>query len=190
MPRDKRTHSPEPQHGYNKRSKQSHRSSRSPSPTWRPRNSRADYRDRDRDSRDSRREDWDSRRKDDRRRSRSRDRRRSPSRERDRRRSRSRDRDRDRRDGDRDRRAPTPPRARPVEAEKPATDTPPAAEDPKKKARREALEAWKKEQAARKALDEAKAKAMALAGKAPPPAGECFLSNLRLSWFHTTWSFS
>ena len=33
------------------------------------------------------------------------------------------------------------------------------------KAKRERLEAWKKEREAKKALDEAKAKAMALAGK-------------------------
>ena len=38
-------------------------------------------------------------------------------------------------------------------------------EDEKLRAKRERLEAWKKEREAKKALDEAKAKAMALAGK-------------------------
>ena len=171
MPRDKRSHSPDPQHGSYKRSKQSHRSSRSPSPTRRPRNARADYRDRDRDSR---RDDWDSRRKDDRRRSHSREKRRS--------RSRDRDRDRDRRD--RDRRPLTPPRSRPVEALKPTTATPPVSEDPKIKAKRERLEAWKKEREAKKALDEAKAKAMALAGKSAPPAGEPVFVALPTSRCH------
>ena len=36
------------------------------------------------------------------------------------------------------------------------------------KAKRAKLEAWKKEREAKKALDEAKAKAMALAGKSVP----------------------
>lgn len=36
------------------------------------------------------------------------------------------------------------------------------------RAKRAKLEAWKKEREAKKALDEAKAKAMALAGKAAP----------------------
>lgn len=36
------------------------------------------------------------------------------------------------------------------------------------KAKRAKLEAWKKEREAKKALDEAKAKAMALAGKSAP----------------------
>ncbi|KAF9055079.1 P-loop containing nucleoside triphosphate hydrolase protein [Hymenopellis radicata] len=48
-----------------------------------------------------------------------------------------------------------------------ATETPPP-EDEKVKARRDKLEAWRKERDAKKALDEAKAKAMALAGKAAP----------------------
>lgn len=53
-----------------------------------------------------------------------------------------------------------------------AAPTPPP-EDEKLRAKRAKLEAWKKEREAKKALDEAKAKAkaMALAGKAPP--GEC-----------------
>ena len=42
------------------------------------------------------------------------------------------------------------------------------------KAKRAKLEAWKKEREAKKALDEAKAKAMALAGKSAPP-GESLL---------------
>ncbi|KAG5648687.1 hypothetical protein DXG03_000033 [Asterophora parasitica] len=65
---------------------------------------------------------------------------------------------------DRDRR-PTPPRAAPAEA----VQTPPP-EDEKLKAKRAKLEAWKKEREAKKALDEAKAKAMALAGKSAPVA--------------------
>lgn len=40
-----------------------------------------------------------------------------------------------------------------------------AEEDEKIKAKKAKLEAWKKEREAKKALDEAKAKAMALAGK-------------------------
>lgn len=172
MPRDKRSHSPE-DHGYHKRSKQSHRSSRSPSPTWRTRNSKSDFRDKDREPR---RDDWDTRRKDDKRRSHSRERRRSRSRDRRRSRSRDRDRDRDRdrRDRDRDSRA-TPPRSRLADAEKPQGTTPPSVEDPKIVARRERLEAWKKEREAKKALDEAKAKAMALAGKSIPVSGEFIL---------------
>ncbi|KAF7794559.1 hypothetical protein EIP86_005694 [Pleurotus ostreatoroseus] len=61
---------------------------------------------------------------------------------------------------------PSPPR--PVEKE--ATATPPPIEDEKLKAKRAKLEAWKKEREAKKALDEAKAKAMALAGKSAPPS--------------------
>jgi ATP-dependent RNA helicase DDX46/PRP5 len=44
----------------------------------------------------------------------------------------------------------------------------PPPEDDKLKAKRAKLEAWKKEREAKKALDEAKAKAMALAGKSVP----------------------
>ncbi|GJJ07301.1 hypothetical protein Clacol_001502 [Clathrus columnatus] len=44
----------------------------------------------------------------------------------------------------------------------------PAVEDPKLKARREKLAAWKKDKKTKNALDEAKAKAMALAGKSAP----------------------
>jgi|SRR5882724_10704727 len=155
MPRDKRSRSPEQSHGSYKRSKQSHRSSRSPSPTRRPRNARPDYRDRDR------RDDRDSRKRDDRRR------------------SRSRDRDRERRD--RERRPLTPPRSRPIEVEKSKVATPPVPEDPKIKAKRERLEAWKKEREAKKALDEAKAKAMALAGKSVPTGGSSHSIHLSTS---------
>ncbi|KXN86398.1 Pre-mRNA-processing ATP-dependent RNA helicase PRP5 [Leucoagaricus sp. SymC.cos] len=56
--------------------------------------------------------------------------------------------------------------------EESAAPTPPP-EDEKTKARRARLEAWKREREAKKALDEAKAKAMALAGKAvPAPAAK------------------
>ena len=57
----------------------------------------------------------------------------------------------------------------------PAAATPPASavEDEKLKAKRARLEAWKKEQGAKKALSEAKAKAAALAaGKSVPSTGE------------------
>ncbi|KAJ3517972.1 hypothetical protein NLJ89_g166 [Agrocybe chaxingu] len=107
-------------------------------------------RDRDRDrGRDGDR-DWDRRRDD-----RFRDDRRRDSYRDDRRRSRSRS---------RERRIPTPSRPTPP-AEK--VQTPPP-EDEKLKAKRAKLEAWKKEREAKKALDEAKAKAMALAGKSAP----------------------
>ncbi len=159
MARHDRSYSPD---SPNKRVRpSSYRSPRSPSPTrrnsQRPRydDDRRDRdggreRDRDRDryrddryrddrKRDGHRDDRD-RRRDDRRRSRSR----SPPR----------------------RRAPTPPRKEPTPP--PAT---PIVEDEKMKAKRERLEAWKRKREASKALDEAKArsKAMALAGKAPPP---------------------
>ncbi|KAJ7095258.1 P-loop containing nucleoside triphosphate hydrolase protein [Mycena belliarum] len=135
----------------NKRVRPSHRSPRSPSPTRRSTQrlpasrSRHDDRDRDRYRED--------RYRDDRRRDSYRDDRRD-----DRRRSRS----RDRRSRSRERRAaqpPTPPRP----AAEPVPTPPP--EDDKIRARKEKLEAWKKEREAKKALDEAKAKALALAGK-------------------------
>ncbi|THH02455.1 hypothetical protein EW026_g468 [Hermanssonia centrifuga] len=53
--------------------------------------------------------------------------------------------------------------------EKEAAPTTSPVEDEKLKAKRAKLEAWKKEREAKKALDEAKAKAMALAGKSVPP---------------------
>jgi ATP-dependent RNA helicase DDX46/PRP5 len=52
------------------------------------------------------------------------------------------------------------------------------------KAKRAKLEAWKKEREAKKALDEAKAKAMALAGKVAP--GEFFSPFSKPTWFHST----
>lgn len=61
---------------------------------------------------------------------------------------------------------------------KPQVATPPVPEDPKIKAKRERLEAWKKEREAKKALDEAKAKAMALAGKSAPPGGEFCVTSV------------
>ncbi len=147
----------------NKRVRASHRSSpRSPSPTRRtqrpPRSRYDDDRDRDRDHRDRDRY-RDDRYRDDRRRDY--DRRGDPRDDRrdDRRRSRSRDRK------DRERAPPTPPRAPP---EKEAAPTASPVEDEKLKAKRAKLEAWKKEREAKKALDEAKAKAMALAGKSVP----------------------
>ncbi|KAJ7086764.1 P-loop containing nucleoside triphosphate hydrolase protein [Mycena epipterygia] len=150
MARRDRSISPETS---NKRVRPSHRSPRSPSPTRRSTQrapaSRSRYDDRDRSrERDRYRED---RYRDDRRRDSYRDDRRD-----DRRRSRSRER--------RAAQPPTPPR--------PAADpvpTPPP-EDEKIRARKEKLEAWKKEREAKKALDEAKAKALALAGKSAPVA--------------------
>lgn len=166
MPRRERSYTPDTS---NKRVRPSHRSSpRSPSPTRRnaPRPSnrsrydderdrdrererdRDRYRDRDRDrDRDRYRDD---RYRDDRRRDSHREGR--DDRRDDRRRSRSRD------------RASTP--SRPP-AQNSVTLTPPH-EDDKIKAKRAKLEAWKREREAKKALDEAKAKAMALAGKAAP----------------------
>ena len=58
-----------------------------------------------------------------------------------------------------------------MEADKPKAAVSSVPEDPKIKAKRERLEAWKKEREAKKALDEAKAKAMALAGKSVPTGG-------------------
>ena len=203
MARRDRSYSPD---SPNKRVRPSHRSSpRSPSPTrrnaQRPIRSRYDDdRDRDRDRDGYHRE---------RDRERDRDRERERERERDRERDRDRDRDRDRyrddryrddrrrdyrddrRDDrrrsrsrdrrDRDRPA-SPHRGGPPPAEsKPAT---PPVEDEKLKAKRARLEAWKKERDAKKALDEAKAKAMALAGKSA--AGEQIHILLCISRFHTT----
>lgn len=172
MPRRERSYTPD---SSNKRVRPSHRSSpRSPSPTRRnaPRPSnrsryddernrererdRDRYRERDRDrDRDRYRDD---RYRDDRRRDSHREGR--DDRRDDRRRSRSRD------------RASTP--SRPP-AQDSAAPTPPQ-EDDKIKAKRAKLEAWKREREAKKALDEAKAKAMALAGKAAP--GEFCLFSL------------
>ncbi|KAF5387718.1 hypothetical protein D9615_000271 [Tricholomella constricta] len=160
MARRDRSYSPETS---NKRVRPSHRSSpRSPSPTRRntqrpsnrPRHD--DDRDRDRDwnrPRDRGDRYHDDKYRDDRRRD-YRDSSRDDRRD-DRRRSRSRS---------RERRPPTPPRLQPLSE---AVQTPPP-EDEKRKAKRAKLEAWKKEREAKKALDEAKAKAMALAGKSAP----------------------
>ncbi|RDB22636.1 Pre-mRNA-processing ATP-dependent RNA helicase PRP5 [Hypsizygus marmoreus] len=157
MARRDRSYSPDTS---NKRVRPSHRSSpRSPSPTRRNTQRpsiRPRHDDRDRDWDRSR--DRSDRYHDDRRRDSYRDSGRDDRRD-DRRRSRSRER--------RAAQPPTPPRVQPPPE---AVQTPPP-EDEKLKAKRAKLEAWKKEREAKKALDEAKAKAMALAGKsAPAPA--------------------
>ncbi|KAF8803654.1 P-loop containing nucleoside triphosphate hydrolase protein [Phlegmacium glaucopus] len=147
MARRDRSFSPD---SSNKRVRQSYRSPRSPSPTRRstqranPRSRYEDERDRDRYRDRDRDRHRDDRYRDDRRRDSHRD---------ERRRSRS-----------RDRRPATPPR--PLPTNEPVQTPPP--EDEKLKAKRAKLEAWKKEREAKKALDEAKAKAMALAGKSVP----------------------
>lgn len=165
-----------------------HRSSRSPSPTrrssQRPPRSRYDDdrdrerprdrdRDRDRDGYRDRDRHRDDRFRDDKRRDGYRDDRRD---DRDRRRSRSRDR--------RDR--PPPPTTNaptPAPLEKGADSATPPVEDEKLKAKKAKLEAWKKEREAKKALGEAKAKAMALAGKTAPgmylsrPVSICTISQ-------------
>ena len=169
MARRDRSYSPD---APNKRVRP-HRSSRSPSPTrrssQRPPRSRYDDdrdrerprdrdRDRDRDGYRDRDRHRDDRFRDDKRRDGYRDDRRD---DRDRRRSRS-----------RDRRLPPPPATNApalLPPEKGGTDnTTPPAEDEKLKAKKAKLEAWKKEREAKKALGEAKAKAMALAGKTAP----------------------
>ncbi|KAJ8464013.1 hypothetical protein ONZ51_g9873 [Trametes cubensis] len=192
MARRDRSYSPD---SPNKRVRPSHRSSpRSPSPTrrnaQRPTRSRYDE-DRDRDGYRDRERERDGHRDRDSHRDRDRER---DVRDRDRERDRDRDRDRDRyrddryrddrrrdyRDDRRDERRrsrsrerrdrdrpPSPPRAQPQPESKPAT---PPVEDEKLKAKRAKLEAWKKEREAKKALDEAKAKAMALAGKSAAAA--------------------
>ncbi|KAL5508003.1 PRP5 [Sanghuangporus vaninii] len=175
MARRDRSYSPD---AANKRVRSSYRSSpRSPSPTRRnvrpSDKSRYDDRDRERDrdrDRDRVRERERDKYRDDRYRD---DKRRDPYRdERDRRESRRderrpRSRSRDRRERERDRQ-PSPPRqSKESKPATPASGTPPV-EDEKMRAKRERLEAWKKEREAKKALDEAKAKAMALAGKSVP----------------------
>jgi ATP-dependent RNA helicase DDX46/PRP5 len=158
----------------NKRVRPSYRSPRSPSPTRRntqrtSNRSRYDEdrereRERDRDrprDRDRDRDRYrDDRHRDDRRRDSHRDDRR-PDRRDDRRRSSS----RDRRDRDQLSTPPTVPQPD-------ASSTPPV-EDEKIKATRARIEAWKKDRDAKKALVEAKAKAMALAGKSAP--GELYI---------------
>ncbi|KAF8623420.1 hypothetical protein AX15_006363 [Amanita polypyramis BW_CC] len=158
MARRDRSYSPETS---NKRVRPSHRSSpRSPSPTRRS-TQRASNRSRYDDERDR---DRDRERDRDRDRDRLRDRYREDRYRDDRRRDSYRDgvRDDRRRSRSRERR-PSLPRSLPA-SEQP---TPPP-EDEKMKAKRAKLEAWKKEREAKKALDEAKAKAMALAGKSAP----------------------
>lgn len=170
MARRDRSYSPD---APNKRVRP-HRSPRSPSPTrrssQRPPRSRYDDerdrdrprdrdRDRDRDGYRDRDRHRDDRFRDDKRRDGYRDDRRD---DRDRRRSRSRER--------RDRPPPslatnTP---APVPSERKADNATPPVEDEKLKAKKAKLEAWKKEREAKKALGEAKAKAMALAGKSAP----------------------
>lgn len=157
----------------NKRVRPSHRSPRSPSPTRRStqrastiHRSRYDD-DRDRDRYRDRDRDWDRDRERDRERDRYRDDRyrddrRGPIRD-DRRDDRRRSRSRERRPASPPRHQP-PPAAPTPAAESKATPTPPPQDD-KLKAKRAKLEAWKKDREAKKALDEAKAKAMALAGK-------------------------
>jgi len=168
MARRDRSYSPE---YSNKRVRSSHRSPRSPSPTRRnPRPSNRSRYDDDRDrSRDRDRggdRDRKDRYKDDRHRD---DKRKDPShRDTERRRSTSRDR---RRSPSRERRRDLSPAPRPSNAE-PVSTPPP--EDPKVKARREKLEAWKKQRDGQKALGAAKAKAMALAGKKAPGTLDCF----------------
>lgn len=159
MARRDRSYSPETS---NKRVRPSHRSSpRSPSPTrrntQRPSNRpRHDDRDREWDRPRDRGDRYhDDKYRDDRRRDSYRDSGRDDRRD-DRRRSRSRER--------RAAQPPTPPRNQPPPE---VVQTPPP-EDDKLRAKRANLAAWKKEREAKKALDEAKAKAMALAGKSVP----------------------
>ncbi|THH12221.1 hypothetical protein EW145_g146 [Phellinidium pouzarii] len=177
MARRDRSRSPD---SANKRVRPSYRSSpRSPSPTrrntQRPSDrSRYDDRDRDRNrdairDRDRERDKYrDDRYRDDKRRDAFRDDR--DRRDRDYRRDdrRPRSRSRDRKDRDRERNVQTSVPREQKEQNTAASTTPPV-EDEKQRAKRERLEAWKKEREAKKALDEAKAKAMALAGKTAQP---------------------
>ncbi|KAK7049634.1 pre-mRNA processing RNA-helicase [Paramarasmius palmivorus] len=176
MGRRDRSYSPDTS---NKRVRHSHRSSRSPSPTRRaPRPSnRSRYdddrewdRDRDRDRRDRDRDRYrDDRYKDDRRRDHRDDRRddRRDERRDDRRDERRDDRRRSRSQERRPIKVPSPSPRTQATPEAVATPTPPP-EDEATKARRAKYEQWKKDQKAQKALGEAKAKAMALAGKSVP----------------------
>ncbi|KAJ3755793.1 P-loop containing nucleoside triphosphate hydrolase protein [Lentinula raphanica] len=187
MVRRDRSYSPD---SSNKRVRHSHRSSpRSPSPTR-----RSSQRSSNRKYDDERERDWDRERDNrDRERDRARDRERDRDRERERERERDKGRDRYRddryreerrrehrderrssRSRERDRRPGSPRKDTPRDSPAPtatatatATSTPP--EDEALKAKRARLEAWKKQREAQKALGEAKAKAMALAGKSAPP---------------------
>jgi len=155
MGRRDRSFSPEPS---NKRVRPSHRSPRSPSPT----------------RRNTQRPSTRSRYDDDRERERERDRVRDRDRDRDRYRDdryrddRRRDAHRDDRRGERrdDRRERDRPSTPPT-SQLDVVSTPPV-EDEKLRLKRAKIEAWKKDRDAKKALDEAKAKAMALAGKSVP----------------------
>lgn len=164
-----------------KRVRSSYHSPRSPSPTRRNRpNDRSRYDDRDRRDGDRRERDryGDDKRRDSHRHERDRrDDRRDVRRDdrRDDRDRRPRSRSHDRRDRDHERDRHTSPK-RVEDSTKPSTPVQPiSAEDEKVRKRREKLEAWKKENAAKKALDEAKAKAMALAGKTA--AGEFLVAS-------------
>ncbi|KAJ3937298.1 MAG: P-loop containing nucleoside triphosphate hydrolase protein [Lentinula lateritia] len=180
MVRRDRSYSPD---SSNKRVRHSHRSSpRSPSPTR-----RSSQRSSNRKYEDERARDWDRDRERERVRDRDRDRDRDRERDRDRDRDRYRDdrhkedRRRDHRDDnkrlspsrerERDRRPASPRKDNPRDSPAPgATPAPATQEDDAIKAKRARLEAWKKQREAQKALGEAKAKAMALAGKSAPPA--------------------
>ena len=179
-PRRSRSRSPE---SSRKRSKPNVSYQRDESPTRRHRQGQPasagdsyrrdsrDYRDRDhRDYRDRDHRDHRDRDRDYRRRSRSRDY--------DDRRRRSRSHDRDRPASSSTPAAlPTPAPGTPGSSTPQHTTAPGAAatppvEDEKQRLKRERLEAWKKQREAAKALDEAKAKALALAGKSGA-AGAC-----------------
>jgi hypothetical protein len=53
-----------------------------------------------------------------------------------------------------------------------------SAEEEERRKKKERLEAWKREREAKKALNDAKAKAMALAGKTAPPQPTCGFLHL------------
>ena len=170
MARRDRSRSRSPDMSY-KRVRSSYQSPRSPSPTRRNRpNDRSRYDDRERD-RDRERRDRDrdrdrrdrDRYADDKRRDSYRYERDRRDDRRDDRRPRSRSRDRRDREHEREHHAAPKSAVEETRQSTPAEAAP--VEDEKVRKRREKLEAWKKDNAAKKALDEAKAKAMALAGK-------------------------
>jgi hypothetical protein len=144
MPR--RSRSPSPDLSHKRRKPYSANPSRDyPSPTRHQHHQpRSDFDDRRRDKRDY---DRDGRDYDRRRRSRS----------------------RDRRDRDRDRDRSPPPRSGSLKGDTANADP---ELDEKMRAKRERLEAWKRDRDAKKALSEAKAKALALAAGKGAPAGE------------------
>ncbi|KIY73731.1 P-loop containing nucleoside triphosphate hydrolase protein [Cylindrobasidium torrendii FP15055 ss-10] len=151
MARRDRSRSPD---SSNKRVRPSHRSPRSPSPTGR-------YPDKDRDRKDN--NSWDARDLD-RARARDRERRREEQAREERKREEIR-RERARIEREKEDRRREEERSRAASA-----SGTPQPEDDKKKARLDKLAAWRKTRDAAKALDTAKAKAFALAGRAPPPA--------------------